>query len=230
MNCLLYLISPHQINNLPDFAQQLDTALSVGGVGAFQLRLKSDEIIAGRLTSPSAKRDIIINSAQVLLPICTKYNVAFILNDDAELAKEIGADGVHLGQEDGDIASARKILGDDAIIGATCHASRHLAMEAGEQGADYVAFGAFFPTSSKTAEALAHWGTPTPEILQWWSQDTVIPCAAIGGITPQNCTPLVQAGADFLAVISYVWQHPQGAGTAVAEFNAAIRKAGQNQQ
>lgn len=224
MNCLLYLISPPQINNLPAFAQQLDAALSVGGVGAFQLRLKSEEIINGRLTSPHAENELVIEAARILLPICKKYNIAFLLNDNAQLAKEIGADGVHLGQEDGDIASARKILGDDAVIGATCHASRHLAMEAGEQGADYVAFGAFFPTTSKTAEALEHWGTPTPEILQWWSQDTVIPCAAIGGITPQNCAPLVQAGADFLAVISYIWQHPQGAATAVAEFNAAIRK------
>jgi hypothetical protein len=136
-----------------------------------------------------------------------------------------GADGVHVGQED--LASTslkriRKIIGKDAVLGVTCHASRHLAMEAGEEEADYVAFGAFYPTTSKPKEKLEKWGTPTPELLEWWSEQSTLPCVAIGGITPQNLAPLVQAGADFVAVITGIWNHPQGAGAGVKAYNAAI--------
>lgn len=157
-------------------------------VAAFQLRIKDvDQHEAARLAAP-------------LQEICAAHDVAFIVNDSVALAKRIGADGVHLGQEDGDPREAREALGTAAQIGVTCHASRHLAMEAGEAGADYVAFGAFFPSTTKSSEH-----RPDPELLAWWSNLFEIPCVAIGGITPENCAPLVEAGADFLAVSGGVW-------------------------
>jgi thiamine-phosphate pyrophosphorylase len=127
---------------------------------------------------------------------------------------------VHVGQEDGSYEDARLAVGADAIVGVTCHDSRHLAMEAGEAGADYVAFGAFFPTTTKDAK-----GKPELDILEWWSGVFTLPCVAIGGITPDNCAPLVKAGADFLAVLSAVWQHPDGPAAAVKLFNAKIAEA-----
>lgn len=175
------------------------------------------------LTLPPAPENYIREVASMLIPICHAHDIPFILNDAPELAREVGADGVHLGQEDGGIAHARKILGDSRVIGATCHDSRHLAMEAGEQGADYVAFGAFYPTTSKTPAALAHWGTPTPDILHWWSTYTTVPCVAIGGITPHNVKPLIDAGADFLAIITSVWKHAESPVTAIEEFKACLR-------
>lgn len=223
---LLYLISPPQIDDVAHFARELDAALQVGGVGAFQLRLKQmGEPEEGRLTLPSAADEVIIHAASILQPICAKHEVAFILNDRVDLVKKVQADGVHVGQEDGSVAQAREILGDDYVIGATCHASRHLAMEAGEQGADYIAFGAFFSTTSKSAEALAHWGTPTTEILEWCAELCEIPSVAIGGITPENCAPLVQAGADFIACITAVWNHPAGSAAAVQAFLDAFAQA-----
>ena len=205
----LYLISPPQID-LPVFAKSLEDAFSGGAIGSFQLRLKgvSDgEILA---------------AAKALIPICRAHEVAFILNDRADLAKICGADGVHLGQDDGKVAEARKLLGDEAVIGVSCHDSKHLAMVAGEEGADYVAFGAFYPTTSKRPEELAKYGTPTPDILSWWREFTVLPSVAIGGINPRNALPLVQAGADFIAVIQAVWNHPDGAKVAVEEFNKIL--------
>lgn len=211
-NCRLYLISPPAID-LPAFTARLEDALSGGDVASFQLRLKD------------ASDEQVMEAARALIPICHAHNCAFILNDRPDLAAQLGADGVHLGQEDLErwsIEKARQTLGEEAIIGISCHASKHMAMEAGEAGADYVAFGAFYPTTSKPMEKLLQYGTPTPEILRWWSMDTVLPCVAIGGITPANCAPLIQAGADFIAVISYVWNHPDGPGAAVAEFNQAL--------
>ena len=210
--CRIYLISPPKIE-LKAFAKQLENAFSGGDVGAFQLRLKgvSDaEILA---------------AARELMPICHAHEAAFILNDSPELAAKCGADGVHLGQDDGAVKAARKIVGDEAIIGVSCHDSRHLAMVAGEQGADYVAFGAFYPTKSKRPEELAKYGTPALDILEWWQEFMVLPCVAIGGITPVNCTPLVKAGADFIAAITAVWEHPESPAKAVAEFNQAIGRA-----
>lgn len=209
MTCQLYLISPPSID-IPDFSEALRRALGTGGVASFQLRLKN------------TTEDHILKAAEALLPICREYEAAFIMNDSAELAKKSGADGVHLGQDDGSIKAARALLGDAPVIGVSCHDSSHLAMEAGEAGADYVAFGAFYPTQSKSPEALARWGTPTPEILDWWQTFTVLPCVAIGGITPENCGVLVRAGADFLAVITAVWQHAKGPDAAVKEFNEVI--------
>lgn len=212
-NCRLYLISPPAIE-LSHFSTTLKEAFDGGDVGAFQLRLKN------------AGDDEILRAAEVLMPVCREREVAFILNDRPDLAGKCGADGVHLGQDDGKVKAARKLLGKDMVIGVSCHDSRHLAMEAGEDGADYVAFGAFYPTNSKSPQAMAKYGIPDPSILNWWQTYMVLPCVAIGGINPQNCLPLVQAGADFIAVIQAVWNHPQGAKKAVEEFNEVIKDAG----
>lgn len=189
-DCQLYLISPPDVGGA--FPERLERALAVMGadnpVAAFQLRIKDvDQHEAARLAAP-------------LQEICAAHDVAFIVNDNVALAKRIGADGVHLGQDDGDPRDARAQLGPTAQIGITCHASRHLAMEAGEAGADYVAFGSFFPSTTKPSEH-----RPDPELVAWWSRLFEIPCVAIGGITPENCGPLVEAGADFLAVSGAVW-------------------------
>ncbi len=200
-DCQLYLISPLDVSGA--FPERLARALDAGPVAAFQFRVKDiDEHQAARLAEP-------------LQALCAARDVAFIVNDSISLAKRIGADGVHLGQSDGDVAEARQRLGRDAQIGVTCHASRHLAMEAGEAGADYVAFGAFFPSSTKETEHRAE-----PELLTWWQNLMEIPCVAIGGITPENCGPLVTAGADFLAVSGAVWCGDEAA--AVRAFAKAI--------
>ena len=188
--CQLYLISPLDVGG--DFPARLERALDASGpdgpVAAFQFRVKGvDQHEAARLAEP-------------LLAICRARDVAFIVNDSIALAKRIGADGVHLGQEDGTVREARDALGREAQVGVTCHASRHLAMEAGEEGADYVAFGSFFPSGTKASEH-----RPELELLTWWQGLMEIPCVAIGGITPENCAPLVEAGADFLAVSGAVW-------------------------
>lgn len=184
--CQLYLISPLDVTGA--FPERLKRALGAGPVAAFQLRVKGvDQHEAARLGEPLRK-------------ICADAEVAFIVNDDISLAKRLDADGVHLGQGDGDPREARSILGPEVQIGVTCHDSRHLAMEAGEAGADYVAFGAFYPTTTK--ETRHH---PDPSILSWWSTMFELPSVAIGGITPDNAAPLVKAGADFLAVSSAVW-------------------------
>jgi thiamine-phosphate pyrophosphorylase len=210
--CRLYLISPPVIE-LSAFAKTLESALKAGDVGAFQLRLKD--------VSDAQIRDAV----KALMPICRAHGTAFILNDRVDLAAELEVDGVHLGQEDMPAEEARRKLGTDRIIGVSCHDSSHLAMEAGDHGADYVAFGAFYPTTSKSPEKLAKYGTPTKDILEWWSTYTLLPCVAIGGMQPQNCGPLVEAGADFIAAITAVWNHPKGAPEAVKEFNQAIKKA-----
>lgn len=184
--CQLYLISPPALD--AHFPSRLAAALDAGSVAAFQLRLKG------------WAEDDIVQVAAPLQRICADHDVAFILNDNAALAHSLGADGVHLGQSDGSVAEARALLGRDAQIGVTCHDSRHLAMEAGEAGADYVAFGAFYPTSTKDTPY-----QPDPAILTWWVTLFGTPCVAIGGITPHNARPLVAAGADFLAVSSAVW-------------------------
>jgi thiamine-phosphate pyrophosphorylase len=170
------------------FADRLKAALEPGLAAAFQLRVKD------------TPEDELARLAEPLQRICADTDVAFIVNDSMQLAKRIGADGVHLGQQDGDMREARALLGLSAQIGKTCHDSRHLAMDAGEAGADYVAFGAFYPTTTKPS----HY-RPDPSILTWWSTLFEIPCVAIGGITPDNAKPLVDGGADFLAVCQSVW-------------------------
>lgn len=191
-DCQLYLISPLDVDG--DFPDRLARALAAGPVAAFQFRVKGvNEHEAARLAEP-------------LQAICAARDVAFIVNDSIALAKRLGADGAHLGQSDGSVQEARQRLGRDAQIGVTCHNSRHLAMEAGEAGADYVAFGAFFPSDTKDTQYRAE-----PELLSWWQTLFELPCVAIGGITPENCAPLVQAGADFLAVSGAVWNGDEAA-------------------
>jgi len=196
--CQLYLISPLHVTG--GFADRLAKALDAGPVAAFQFRVKDiDQHEATKLAEP-------------LQRICAEREVAFIVNDSIALAKRLGADGVHLGQGDGDPREARDVLGPTAQIGVTCHDSRHLAMEAGEAGADYVAFGAFYPTTTK---AVSH--HPDPAILSWWATMFEMPSVAIGGITPANAAPLIAAGADFIAVSDAVWGGDEAA--AVQAFN-----------
>lgn len=206
--CRLYLITPPALDPLP-FRDLLARALDAGDVAALQLRLKDVD------------DDAIRRAADLLRPVAQERGVAVILNDRADLAVETGCDGAHVGREDGDLSAARRLLGPDRTLGATCHDSRHLAMEAAEAGADYVAFGAFFPTGTKETRH-----RPTPEILTIWSGTTEIPCVAIGGITAANCGVLVRAGADFLAVIGSVWGHPEGPEAGVRAINAAIAREG----
>ncbi len=203
--CQLYLISPLDVSG--NFPQRLERACDAGSVAAFQFRVKGmDEHAAARLAAP-------------LQEICAAREVTFIVNDSIGLAKRLSADGVHLGQSDGTVADARAELGREAQIGVTCHGSRHLGIGAGEAGADYVAFGAFFPSTTKTTEHRAEL-----ELLEWWQEIMEIPCVAIGGITPANCSPLITAGADFLAVSGAVWSGDEA--QAVRDFTAALAAAG----
>jgi thiamine-phosphate pyrophosphorylase len=200
--CRLYLISPEKMEHPAIFAAELRAALDGGDVAAFQLRLKDVDDAA------------IAHAADTLRPICQQRDVAFIMNDRPDLAVKLDCDGVHVGQEDMSCAEARRIVGPDRQVGVTCKASRHLAMEAAEAGADYVAFGAFFTSSTKSVTTPAD-----PEILEWWSGVMQVPCVAIGGITVENCKPLVVAGADFLAVAGGVWNYRDGPESAVRAFN-----------
>ena len=200
-DCRLYLISPPRIAPT-DFAGVLKDTLKGGDVASFQLRLKD------------ISDDEIRRATDILRPVVQGAGAAFIINDRPDLAAELGCDGVHVGQDDASYAEARAAL-PNGIVGVTCHDSRHLAMEAGEAGADYVAFGAFFPTQTKEPKSRAE-----IELLQWWSQMMVVPCVAIGGITVANAPVLVEAGADFLAVAAGVWEHADGPQAAVKAFNA----------
>ena len=204
----VYLITPPRLDDPLAFAEQLKLALDAGGSDCVQLRLKD------------ANDDTIRRAADILRPPTQERGVAFLINDRPDLARETGCDGVHVGQDDASYAEAREILGPDAIVGVTCKASRHLAIDAAEAGADYVAFGAFFGSTSKESTVQA-----SPDILAWWSETTNVPCVAIGGITPMNCAPIVTAGANFLAVISAVWDHPDDPGSAMADFRRAILEA-----
>lgn len=204
-DCRLYLITPPRLDDLAAFAHVLAGALDAGDVAALQIRLKDapDEVIAA--------------AVEVLGVIARSRDVALILNDRPDLAARLDCDGVHVGQDDMSCAEARRIVGKDRMVGVTCHDSRHLAMEAAEAGADYVAFGAFFPTSTKDAPTRAD-----PEILAIWQETMSVPCVAIGGITADNAAGLVTAGADFIAVSAGVWAHPAGPAAGVKALNAAI--------
>jgi thiamine-phosphate pyrophosphorylase len=205
--CRIYLITPPQLDPA-SFADQLAAALDAGDVAAVQLRLKDVDDDTWR------------RATDVLRPVAQSRNVAFLLNDRADLVRETGCDGAHVGQEDMPAKQARRLMGADATLGVTCKGSRDLAMAAGEDGADYVAFGAFFPSGTKDVTRFID-----PEILRWWSELMELPCCAIGGITAANCAPLVQAGADFLAVVGAVWSHPDGPAAGVCALNAAIDAA-----
>jgi thiamine-phosphate pyrophosphorylase len=198
--CRLYLITPPQIE-ISAFSETLKSALAAGDVASLQLRLKD------------VSDDAILRMCEVLIPITQRAGVAFILNDRADLAAKCGADGVHIGQEDGSYEDARTAMGPDRIVGVTCHNSRHLAMEAAEAGADYVAFGAFFPTKTKEPKTRAD-----IDLLEWWAETMVVPCVAIGGITVENAAPLIEAGADFLAVSAGVWEYAEGPAAAIKAF------------
>ena len=213
--CRLYLVTPPELD-LDAFAPLLVEALDAGDVACLQLRLK-----APGDAYKTAETDLIRRACDRLRPIAQERGVAFIVNDRPDIAAETGCDGVHVGQSDTAYAEARRLVGRDAIVGVTCHDSRHLAMVAGEAGADYVAFGAFYPTNTKPVRY-----QPTPEVLEWWSGIMEIPCVAIGGITAANCAPLVRAGADFIAVVTAVWNHPEGPGAGVRALNQAIAGAG----
>jgi len=199
--CRLYLITPAKLEP-KSFAETLKRTLDAGDVASLQLRLKD------------ASDDEIRRAVEILMPLAQARNVAFILNDRPDLAAELRCDGVHVGQEDMSYAAARAQVGRDCIVGVTCHTSRHLAIEAAEAGADYVAFGAFFPTTTKEPKEYAE-----IETLRWWAELMVVPCVAIGGITAANAKPLVESGADFLAVSSGVWDHAGGPPAAVKAFN-----------
>jgi thiamine-phosphate pyrophosphorylase len=205
--CRLYLITPPAFEPAA-FAPLLARALDAGDVACVQLRLKG------------ADDDAVKRAAAALLPVTRAREVPLILNDRPDLARATGADGVHVGQADASYREARRAVGDERVVGVTCHASRHLAIEAAEAGADYVAFGAFFPTATKEPKARA-----PIAIIEWWSEIMVVPCVAIGGITAENCRPLVEAGADFLAVIAGVWEHADGPAAAVRAFERTIAEA-----
>ena len=202
--CQLYLITPPKIK-LETFKYDLELALDVGNVACVQLRLKE-----------TSKSDIIL-AAETLAPIVQKKGIAFVLNDDPLLAKQTGCDGVHIGQNDGPLEKAREIMGSEAIVGVSCYASRDAAMQMAEKGADYVAFGAFFPTNTKETST-----QPKTDLLKIWTTMTNTPCVAIGGICQENCGPLIHAGADFLAVNSSIWEYPNGHAAAVRDFNQKI--------
>ncbi len=208
--CRLYLITPPEIE-LDRFAPRLEAALDAGDVACLQLRLKG------------ADDDDIRRAGERLLPICRSRDVPLLVNDRPDLAAELGADGVHVGADDADYADARARVGADATVGVSCYDSRHRAMEAAASGADYIAFGAFFPTGTKTPRAQSE-----IHLIKWWHTLMVVPCVAIGGITAENCQPLVAAGADFLAVIGGVWSHPEGPEAGVHAINRAIASAEAN--
>lgn len=201
--CRLYLITPPDLGEVQGFARTLAAALDAGDVACVQLRLKD------------AGEDAIQSAVAALKPVAQSRGVAFLLNDRPDLAAHTGCDGVHVGQDDATYAEARRLVGPDGIVGVTCHDSRHLAIEAAEEGADYVAFGAFFPTATKEPKTVA-----PIELLAWWAEMMTVPCVAIGGITVENCRPLVETGTDFVAVCGGVWNHPHGPAAAVQAFNA----------
>jgi thiamine-phosphate pyrophosphorylase len=203
--CRLYLITPSNLPDLTQFATLLDQTLAAGDVAALQLRLKDVD------------DDTIRRAVEVLRPVAHQHDVALVLNDRPDLALELECDGVHVGQGDTPYAEARAIMGPDAFVGVTCHDSRHLGMIAAEAGADYIAFGAFYPTETKETEFEAGL-----DLLDWWQQMMTAPCVAIGGITVDNAAPLIDAGADFIAVCGGVWNHPQGPAEAVRAFNALL--------
>ena len=206
ITCQLYLITPPQFDPV-SFGETLATVLDAGKVACVQMRLKDTE------------DEAILRAAEALQPVCRDRGVMFLLNDRPDLARETGCDGVHVGQGDTACAEARGLLGKSAVIGVSCHGSRHLAINAVEAGADYAAFGAFFPTTTKKTEE-----NPTPEILSWWRDIGNVPAVAIGGITPDNAPFLIEAGADFLAVISAVWNHEHGPVSALKNFNRVLAK------
>jgi thiamine-phosphate pyrophosphorylase len=203
--CRLYLITPPRLDDLAGFGRVLAHALDAGDVAALQIRLKDQP------------DDVIAATTDVILPIAQARDVAVIMNDRPDLAARLGCDGVHVGQSDASLVEARRIVGPDRMVGVTCHDSLHLAMEAAEGGADYVAFGAFYPTMTKEAPTRAEL-----DLLSGWQADMLVPCVAIGGITVATAREIARAGADFVAVSAGVWSHGDGPSAAVRAFEAEI--------
>lgn len=203
----LYLLTPPKID-LAVFPDLLKSVLDTGAIDCLQLRLKD------------VSDDEIRKAIDAILPLCSDRDIPLILNDRPDIAKKSGVDGVHVGEEDASYAEARAIMGEEHIVGVSCYDSRHRAMELGEKGADYVAFGAFYPTQTKEAKT-----SVTPEIIEIWTTFTTVPCVAIGGITADNLGPIVEAGADFIAVTGGVWSHPDGPGAGAKAIKAAIAAA-----
>ena len=187
----LYAITPDE----PDTSRLLARVETVLAAGATWLQYRN-KVAEAALRETQARR---------LLPLCRRYGVPLIVNDDWRLAAAIGADGAHLGEDDGQLAAARDALGETAIIGASCYDDLALARQAAASGASYIAFGAFFPSPTKPNARRA-----TPDLLRG-SASLRLPRVAIGGITPGNARPLVDAGADLLAVISGVFDAPDPA-------------------
>jgi len=212
--CQLYIITPPQLSPVV-FADHLARALDAGPVSAVQLRLEG------------AEDDLWKLAVEKLMPVAQERETAFIVNNKAELAKEMDADGVHLGMSDMRIKDARRLLGPDKIIGASCLDSKHLGMTAAESGADYVSFGPFYTARSPfyPAKSYAPKYMVSPTILTWWNTLMEIPCVAAGGIKPGNCGDLVKAGADFICASTSIWDYEGGAAQAIADFHAAIDKA-----
>ncbi len=179
----LYAITNSQMDTEADLHQLVEQALE-GGANIVQYRDKSSD------------PQIRLAEANKLRDLCRRHCACFIINDDVELAAAVGADGVHLGRDDSDISAARERLGDHAIIGVSCYNQLELAIAAQDAGVDYVAFGRFFPSSTKPQAVQAE-----TELLTRAKQALHIPIVAIGGITPENGASLIDAGADMLAVI-----------------------------
>ncbi len=211
-NCQIYLLTPPQITDLDEFCALLDETLAAAPVACLQIRLKAQK-------SQSFEDSVIIQAGRAITPIAHRHGTLVLINDRPDLAAEIGADGAHIGQDDMDYFSSRELLGGDAIIGVTCHNSKELAFKAAEAGADYVAFGAFFGTQTKEPPKGKHLPRAELEILQWWHEAVEIPSVAIGGITVNNARQVIEAGADFIAVSSGVWDHPDGPAAAVSRLS-----------
>lgn len=205
--CQIYLITPPVIADVPAFCETLKGTLAAAPVACLQIRLKGLEDSA------------LVQAGRAIAAVCHAAGVEVILNDRPDLVAQIGADGAHIGQSDMDYYSSREVLGGDAILGVTCHNSKELAFEAAKAGADYIAFGAFFDTPTKIPPPGGTLPRAELEILTWWHEAVEIPSVAIGGITVDNAAQVIAAGADFIAVSSGVWSHPDGPAAAVSRLS-----------
>jgi thiamine-phosphate pyrophosphorylase len=196
--CRLFLISPPRLV-AATFADRLDAALAIGEVAGFLLRLEASE------------RSSLNEAAARLRPVCAARAVAFLIQAEVERALELAADGVHLVDVRA-AAAARATLGTERLLGVSCGASRHLAMVAGEAGADYIAFAD--PGRPPDAEII--------ELIRWWSDLFVLPCLVESDNDAGPCGQLARAGADFVGVSRAVWEHPDGAAEGITAMRLAI--------
>jgi thiamine-phosphate pyrophosphorylase len=204
--CGLYLVVPSALaaeNSLGRLAEDLAAALEAGDIACVLLR-------TGGLDDRTALR-----AARRLGPIAQARDVAFLVKDRPEVARDGGADGLHMSRADAPVATLREAVGPEAIVGLSCGLSRHDAMLAGEAGADYVAF-----------EGVAGEEAELKDLLGWWQALMTLPCVARAGVTLETAAALARAGADFLALEDIVWRHPEGPAAAVAAFAARLAEAG----